>query len=594
VPNVFGTNPGLRIAGNVLYTWADMTGSGPSLEMRASCLADISALLGSSLDYERALPRLVRLAVPVLADVCAIDLLLPDGAISRVACAHMDPTKEALAYEMRARHGFNPSSPSGVPAAIQSRRSILMAQVAESDLMLAAQSADQLSILHQIGPKSWMVVPLIGRDQAVGALTFAITESARQYDRTDLLFAEVVASQVAASIEHARLYRDADGARRAAEAANQAKDEFLATLSHELRNPLNAILGWAGMLQGGQLSEERSRRAIQIIVRNAQAQTRLVDDLLDLSTVISGRMRLSVEAVNLREVIEASLETVGPAAEAKGIRLQSVLDSPGTPVSGDPARLQQVVWNLLSNAVKFTPKGGRVQVKLQQVRSHVEIIVSDSGEGIRAEILPYIFDRLRPRDTSSPRAQEGLGIGLALVRHLVELHGGSVIADSLGEGQGATFVVKLPLMVTEVRERAVAPTETPAVTGSSLAGVRILVVDDDPTAVDLVREVLVQAGGEVRGSGTVEEALRVFEQWRPDILVSDVEMPGQDGYTLIRKVRALDPERGGKTPAVALTAFGRPEDRVRSLRAGFNIHVTKPVDRGELIAVIASLTGRSR
>ena len=562
--------------------------------MRASCLADISALLGSSLDYERALPRLVRLAVPVLADVCAIDLLLPDGAISRVACAHMDPTKEALAYEMRARHGFNPSSPSGVPAAIQSRRSILMAQVAESDLMLAAQSADQLSILHQIGPKSWMVVPLIGRDQAVGALTFAITESARQYDRTDLLFAEVVASQVAASIEHARLYRDADGARRAAEAANQAKDEFLATLSHELRNPLNAILGWAGMLQGGQLSEERSRRAIQIIVRNAQAQTRLVDDLLDLSTVISGRMRLSVEAVNLREVIEASLETVGPAAEAKGIRLQSVLDSPGTPVSGDPARLQQVVWNLLSNAVKFTPKGGRVQVKLQQVRSHVEIIVSDSGEGIRAEILPYIFDRLRPRDTSSPRAQEGLGIGLALVRHLVELHGGSVIADSLGEGQGATFVVKLPLMVTEVRERAVAPTETPAVTGSSLAGVRILVVDDDPTAVDLVREVLVQAGGEVRGSGTVEEALRVFEQWRPDILVSDVEMPGQDGYTLIRKVRALDPERGGKTPAVALTAFGRPEDRVRSLRAGFNIHVTKPVDRGELIAVIASLTGRSR
>ena len=252
-----------------------------------------------------------------------------------------------------------------------------------------------------------------------------------------------------------------------------------------------------------------------------------------------------------------------------------------------------MVWNLLSNAVKFTPKGGRVQVKLQQVRSHVEIIVSDSGEGIRADLLPYIFDRLRPGDTSSARVHGGLGIGLALVRHLVELHGGSVIADSPGEGQGATFVVKLPLMSAEVRERAVAHTDALAVTASSLAGVRILVVDDEPTAVDLIREVLVQAGGDVRVSGTVEEALGTFEQWRPDILVSDVEMPGQDGYTLIRKVRALDPERGGKTPAVALTAFGRSEDRVRSLRAGFNIHVTKPVDPGELTAIIASLTGRT-
>lgn len=569
-----------------------MTGSGPSLEQLASCLADISALLGSSLDDERALPRLVRMAVPTLADLCAIDLLMPDGTISRAACAHMDPTKEALAYEMRARYGFNPSSPSGVPAAIRSGRSILMAQVAESDLGAAAQNADQLALFHQLGPTSWMIVPIIGRDHVVGALTFAMTESTRQYDRTDLLFAEVVANQVAASIEHARLYRAADGARRVAEAANHAKDEFLATLSHELRNPLNAVLGWAGMLDGGQLSAEQSRRAIQIILRNAHAQARLLDDLLDMSTVTSGRMRLSVQAVDLREVIGAALETVGPAAEAKGIRVHSVLDFPGTPVSGDPARLQQVVWNLLSNAVKFTPRGGRVQVTLQQVRSHVEIIVSDSGDGIRADILPYVFDRVRG-DTSSARVQGGLGIGLALVRHLVELHGGSVIADSPGEGQGATFVVKLPLMIAEVRERAIAHTDAPAISVSSLTGVRILVVDDDPTAIDVIKEVLIQAGGEVRGSGTVEEALQMFEQWRPDVLVSDIEMPGQDGYTLIRKVRALDPERGGKAPAIALTAFGRAEDRVRSLRAGFNIHVTKPVDPGELTAIIASLTGRS-
>ncbi len=262
--------------------------------MQASCLAGMSTLLGSSLDYERALPRLVRLAVPVLADLCAIDLLMPDGTISRVACAHVDTTKEALAYEARVRHGFKPTSPSGVPAAIHSRRSILMTQAAENDLMIGAQNADQLSIFQQIVPKSWMIAPLIGRDQVLGALTFAITESARQYDRADLLFAEVVASQVAVSIENARLYRDAEGARRAAEAANRAKDEFLATLSHELRNPLNAVLGWAGMLERGQLSPEQSRRAIQIIVRNANAQVRLVDDLLDMSTVVGGRMRLSV------------------------------------------------------------------------------------------------------------------------------------------------------------------------------------------------------------------------------------------------------------------------------------------------------------
>ncbi|MGH7314879.1 MAG: hybrid sensor histidine kinase/response regulator, partial [Candidatus Rokuibacteriota bacterium] len=398
--------------------------------------------------------------------------------------------------------------------------------------------------------------------------------------------------------DSARLYQVAEAARAAAEAANRAKDAFLSTLSHELRTPLNAVYGWATMLERGDLGAEQSRRALQIILRNVNAQVRLIDDLLDLSRVASGKVRLAIQAVDLRGVVEEALDGIRPAAEAKSIRLQPVLASPGGPVSGDPDRLQQVVWNLLSNAVKFTPKGGRVQIQLQRVDSHVEILVSDTGDGIAAELLPHIFDRFRQGDSSSARPHGGLGLGLALVRSLVELHGGAVFAESPGEGRGATFVVKLPLMIAQVAEpRAVGPDGAPPRTASpasslSLAGVRVLVVDDDPIAVDLNREILIQAGGEVRACTSVAEALPVLQRWRPDVLVSDIEMPGLDGYALIRTVRALDPDQGSKTPAVALSAYSRPEDRVRSLMAGFNFHVTKPVEPSELVTIVASLAGR--
>ena len=570
-------------------------------QQRAAFLAEAGALIGSSLDHERVLPRLARLAVPALGDLCAIDLLQADGTISRVAGAHVDTTKEVLVHEVRNRHGFNLSSPKGVAAAIQSRQSILVARVTEAGLMAEAVNADQLSILKQLGLQSWMIAPLIGRQAPLGAIAFAITESRRRYGRADLLCAEVVARLAAIAMEGARLYREAEAARVEAEAANRAKDEFLSTLSHELRNPLNTVSGWAKMLEAGQLSEEQSRRAVQIILRNASAQTRLIDDLLDMSSVVSGRMRLAVETVDLRAVIEETVDAMRLAADARDIRLHAVIESPGAPVSGDPGRLQQVVWNLVSNAVKFTPKGGRVQVKVERVNSHVEITVSDTGEGIRADLLPYIFDRQRHGDSSAARQHGGLGIGLALVRHLVELHGGSVFAESPGEGQGATFVVKLPLTVAqvrapvraEVRQEPIVLQPAPALTDLSLAGVRVVVVDNDPAAVDLISEVLTRAGGDIRGCASAEIALHTLTQWLPDVLVSDIEMPGQDGYTLIRKVRALLPEQGGKTPAVALSAFSRPEDRIRSLLAGFNIHVSKPVDPAELTAIVASLAGRA-
>jgi signal transduction histidine kinase/ActR/RegA family two-component response regulator len=564
-----------------------------SLEGRMAFLANVSALLGAALPHERALPRLTRLAVPELGDLCAIDLVQEDGTLARVAGTHVDAAKEALVSEVHIRHGFNPASPVGVPAAVRARRVLLVARVTDADLMAEAQNADQLRILQRLGLRSWLIVPLIGRERVLGAISFAITEASRRYDRADQGLAEAVARQAAAAIEDARLRHDAEAARSAAESANRAKDEFLATLSHELRNPLNAMLGWARLLESGKLDEEQARRALQIILRNVDAQVRLVDDLLDMSSVISGRMRLTLQVVDLRDVIEEVLDSVRPGAAAKGLRLHALLESPGAPINGDPDRLRQVVWNLLSNAVKFTPRGGRVEVKAQRVRSHAEIVVADTGQGIHADLLPYVFDRLRQGDSTTTRTHGGTGIGLALVRHLVELHGGSVFAESAGEGQGATFVVKLPLLVAEVREHPIAPQETSLPGAVSLAGVRVLVLDDDPAAVDMVVAMLVQSGAAARGSGSVASALRTVAQWRPDVLISDIEMPGEDGYTLIRKVRALSPDAGGKTPAVALTAFSRPEDRIRSFRAGFSIHLSKPVDPDELIAVIANLAGRA-
>ncbi len=571
-----------------------MTDSPQSREERTFFLLQLSRLLGSSLANDRMLSRIARLAVPLLGDLCAIDIQGADGSLHRAACAHVDATKEGVAYEARARYGFSATAPGGVPAVLTSHRSTLVSPATAADLEQAAQNAEQLHLFQQLGVTAWMIVPMIARERAFGAVTFAITESDRRYDRTDLLFAEAVVSQVAVAGDNARLYVSAEAAREAAEAANSAKDQFLSTLSHELRTPLNAVYGWATMLERGQLGADQVQRALQIILRNVNAQVRLIDDLLDLSRVATGKLRLAVQPVDLQRVVEEALDGIRPAAAAKNIRLQPVLASPGGPVSGDPDRLQQVVWNLLSNAVKFTPKGGRVQIQLQRVSSHIELLVSDTGQGIQPDLLPYVFDRLRQGDSSSTRAHGGLGLGLALVRHFVELHGGIVFAESPGEGRGATFVVKLPLMTARPAELAAerTPPTFQRASAQSLAGLRILVVDDDPTAVDLNREILSQAGAEVRGCTSGTDALHILQQWRPAVLVSDIEMPGLDGYTLLRQIRALDPDQGGKTPAVALSAYDRPEDRVRSLRAGFNFHVSKPVEPDELTAIVASLAGR--
>jgi PAS domain S-box-containing protein len=389
-------------------------------------------------------------------------------------------------------------------------------------------------------------------------------------------------------------------ARRNAEQASRLKDEFLATLSHELRTPLNAILGWSQILRKQNINNKELNEGLAVIERNSRAQAQLIEDLLDMSRIISGKIRIDVQQIDLAEITNSAIESVRPGAEAKEIRLEKVLDTHVGPVRGDAARLQQVIWNLLSNAIKFTPKGGKVQVALEQVNSHVEITVTDTGIGIKPEFLPYVFERFRQADATTTRQHGGLGLGMAIVKNLVELHGGKVRAKSPGEGHGATFVIELPLMVIQPGPEKDARTSGPESVAADLLceadvllGVSVLVVDDDEDARDLISRVLQECKAKVIVATSANEAMELLKRERPSVIVSDIGMPEEDGYELIRQVRSLPDAQGGSTPAAALTAFARSEDRTRALRAGYQSHVAKPVEPSELVAVVASLASRT-
>ena len=402
-----------------------------------------------------------------------------------------------------------------------------------------------------------------------------------------------------AETEREQLLARAQAAQAEAERANHLKDEFLATLSHELRTPLTAIVGWAEMLGKPQLDPVTAQRAVEVIRRNARMQVQMIDDLLDVSRIVTGKLRLSVQPVDLGAVIIAVVDGLRPAAEAREIRFQLQLDSPAGQVSGDPDRLQQVAWNLISNAIKFTPKGGRVQVRLERVESHVEVAVSDTGLGIAPEFLPHVFDRFRQADATTTRAFGGLGLGLAIVRQLVELHGGTVRVESAGEGLGSTFTASLPLAAVRgmaegaagVRPQVLASGEL--VCPPQLSDLHVLVVDDEKDTCEMLQAILESCGARVRTVNSAAAALEALAEEAFDVLISDIGMPEEDGYSLIAKVRALDKERGGRIPAAALTAYAGEEDRIRTLRSGFQIHVPKPVSPNELIAVVANLAGRT-
>jgi PAS domain S-box-containing protein len=561
-------------------------------ERRAAFLAEASAVLASSLDYQTTLASVARLAVPTLADWCIVYTFKEDGSPPQIEVAHADPAKEELAMALRRSPPNLDRGEHPAVRALRTRQPELLSDISDALWETNAENAEHLSTLRQVGAKSALAVPLLSRGRAFGVILFLAVGSDRRYRSSDLTLAQDLARRVAVAIDNAWLYQEA-------QEANRAKDEFLATVSHELRTPLNAILGWARMLNARKLDEATAARALETIERNAAAQAKLIEDILDVSRIIMGKVRLNLRPVELPLIIEAALDAARPMAEAKGVQLESALNPTVGIISGDPDRLQQVAWNLLSNAIKFTPRGGRVEVRIDHVDSHARIVVSDTGKGISPDFLPYVFERFRQAETGMTRQHGGLGLGLTIVRHLVELHGGTVAVESQGEGHGATFTVTLPIAQLEMadggwrNEEKVVHEESALRTPHSaiLGGLRILLVDDEADTLELLTLVLEQYGATVIAVSSSAEALEAMGRSLPDILVCDIGMPGEDGYALIGKVRARAAEQGGRLPAIALTAYARVEDRMRALAAGFQMHVPKPVEPVELVVVVASLAG---
>ncbi|MEH1988272.1 AAA family ATPase [Nostoc sp.] len=740
-------------------------------QQRAAFLAQVSATLASSLDYESTLASVANLIVPYFADWCSVDLLQDNQSINRVAVAHRDPEKVKLGWELHQHYPRKLDEPGGVPKVLRTGIPEMVTEISDALLAKGIPDAEHLRIIREIGLKSCIMLPLMARERIFGAISFFTAESERRYSTADFSLAEEIAHRVGIAIDNARLYQEAQQAqktaeqaleriarlqsitaalsesltpaqvseviveqsmaalkassalvallnenkteleivravgynqdlldawryfpidspsplaeavrtgqpawaesrqnriaryphlaeayaqydidawisiplmvegsavggitlgfiqlqelsgedqafilavaqqcaqaiarahlyeaerkaRSAAESANRIKDEFLAVLSHELRTPLNPILGWAKLMRTRKLDRATSDRALETIERNAKLQTQLIEDLLDVSRILQGKLNLNFGRINLVSVIEAAIETVRLSAEAKSIQIQTSLESGVGEVLGDANRLQQVIWNILSNAIKFTPIGGQVKIKLEQVSSQVQICVTDTGKGIAPEFLPYVFDYFRQADGATTRKFGGLGLGLAIVRHLVELHGGTVQAESLGEGQGATFTVRLPYLQDENKKikDAKANSLVVAAQSSPLSGLEILVVDDDADMREFLPFMLEQYGASVTVVASGIEALTALSQSQPNLIISDIGMPEMDGYMLMRQVRSLEPEQGGTIPAIALTAYAGEMDHQQAIAVGFQQHISKPVDPEELVKAIASLT----
>ena len=556
------------------------------LELAQRFLSEASAVLASSLDYQTTLERVAQLTVPKLADWCTVHMIEERGAIEQIAVAHIDPAKLEWAYQIRDKYPLNPDDPRGAAYTLRTGESDFVPEIPDELLVQVARDSEHLEILRQVGFSSVMTVPLRTQAQILGVISFISAESERQYTQTDLQLAEELARRASLAIDNAQLYRAAQRDRTQAEAANRIKDEFLAVLSHELRSPLNPILGWTKMLRTGRLNATKTQQALETIERNAKLQAQLIEDLLDVSRILQGKMTLNVATVNLASTIEGALETVRLAAEAKHIHIQTTLNPISGTVAGDANRLQQVVWNLLSNAVKFTPNGGRIEVQLEQVGTYAQIQVKDTGKGISPDFLPYVFDYFRQEDGTTTRKFGGLGLGLAIVRHFTELHGGIVQADSPGQNLGAIFTIQLPLNIVEPEP---SPDHRHPESATDLAGVHVLVVDDDADMRELAAFTLTQSGAQVTTAASAAQALTLLNQSVPDLLLCDIGMPEMDGYSLIRQIRKWSPEQGGTIPAIALTAYAGEINQQQALAAGFQMHISKPVEPEELVKAIARL-----
>jgi signal transduction histidine kinase/ActR/RegA family two-component response regulator len=566
-------------------------------------LHEMSVGLTSTLDIESVLNEVLRAALAVQGtDLGLLSLCDPEPDILKVK-VHSGFDEEFLR-----QLEWVPPGGSACGSCYVQRQRVVIEDVEADTLLASAREAARAA-----GFRACNSTPLITRSgHIIGVLSAHFRQPHRPSER-EMRLMDLYARMAADIIENARLHHQAQQelearqqalvreqvARAEAESANRMKDEFLATASHELRTPLNAIIGWASMLSRGGLDQAMVAHGIKTIERNAKAQAQLIEDILDVSRVITGKLCLNIGPVDAASVINAALDSVQLAADSKGIQLEVTLDPSARHILGDPSRLQQIVWNLLSNAIKFTPSEGRVAVRLEHANARAQITISDTGEGIRADFLPFIFDRFRQADGTSTRRHGGLGLGLAIVRHLVELHGGTVHADSPGEGQGATFIIQLPLAVANERAKTQRRSTgslwpgveamTPTNPAPSLDDVRVLLVDDDEFTLQLLTIALTECGAKVQSASSVAEAMDILTWYQPDVLVSDLAMPYEDGHSLITKLRAQEAAGDRHIPAVALTAYVRVEDRARALSAGFNMFVAKPVEPNELITAIATL-----
>jgi len=546
---------------------------------RRMFLAKATEELMAADDYRAALARVAQLAVPRLADWVGVSVADSPGSThtQQVAVAHIDPAKVEYARELGRRYPPDPNAPTGVPNVIRTGKSEFYPEIPREVLERGAVDEQHLRIIRELELRSALVVPLRGKAGVFGAITFILAHTHRRYTERDLQLAEDLASRAALIIERRRLAEQA-------EQANRMKDEFLATMSHELRTPLQAIIGYASMLERGDARDPA--KALQAIIRNAAAQARLVEDILDVSRVTSGKLRLKMTRVEVVGTIRAALDSIRPTALARKVRLVEVLPADLGHVHGDFERLQQVVWNLLSNAVKFSDEGGTVEVRGERTGSAVRIVVRDTGRGIAPEHLSVIFERFRQVDSSATRTEGGLGLGLSIVRYLVEAHGGTVTAHSDGLGSGSTFTIALP---SEVEPATSRPARQRTISRAQpLHGIRVLIVDDNDDARELIAELLRQAGAAVVEAGTAARAYEQLQNEPPHVLVSDIGMPGEDGLSLLRRIRALPPEKGSDVPAIALTAYARTEDVHAAAEAGFQLHLVKPVDVDTLIEAVVT------
>jgi PAS domain S-box-containing protein len=543
-------------------------------------LAKATELFSSSLNYEETLKTLTSLAVPEIADWCTVDIadeMHPPHR--RLAVAHVDPAKTEYAWELYRKYPSDPENDQ-VAAVMRTGKPQLVSTIPEGMLEALVKNEEQLRIVHELGLFSWMIVPLRSRGRVLGAISFVSSDSQRRFTEVDLRHAEEFARRASVAIDNAMLYRDA-------QEANRAKDEFLATLSHELRTPMTSILGWARLLRMG-LPDDEEDGAVEAIEKSALVQAQLIDDILDVSRIISGKLRVDPVPVDLRTIAEAALTTVHPAAQAKNIEILTSFPPALPAVAGDEGRLQQVIWNLLSNAIKFTPRGGTVTLRIAASGSLLRMTVQDTGEGISHDFLPHVFEAFRQQDSSTTRVHGGIGLGLAIVRYIVELHGGRTTVESDGAGKGSMFTVELPVLESAT-QLSLQPAETasrhvpPASSAlPSLEGIKVLAIDDQPYTRDVVAAILRRCGAEVTTASSVREGLESVSESAPEVILCDIAMPQEDGYAFVRELRANADAKIGSLPVIALTAFGRAEDQESALTSGFDDYLKKPVEPADL------------